>query len=191
MILIVNIKEEAAGGVLVLMTSFSSIKKMTSMLPEYIRKILVVAKPEVSIREQRRFFLNHSKQGVKPLWLAVGGAWTGLDVGGHVMEPKIPHGEDNVLTDLVISKFPFGANRSMTHMARMQRNSTIQWELLDATFRTKQGIGRLVRVHGLPKIRRIFILDNRINDQKFIGFLHTIRLITRGYKTETFLMKNR
>ena len=97
--------------------------------------------------------------GSKVLWLAVGAAWTGLD---------IKH-DPNLLTDLVIPRLPFGQNRTTTHDARVQRTGGWSSELMNAVMFYRQGIGRLVRQEGLPKNRRIFVLDARINDAGFAG----------------------
>lgn len=187
---IARIHSDAAGGVLVLMTSYAAVETLTALLPPDIRKTLVAATPDLSLSVQRHRYLAHVHHGRKPVWLAVGAAWTGLDVGGHqpwkaLYGAEIPETEDNVVTDLVIPRIPFGTNRTMTHLTRLERNSTVPWEILDAVFRIKQGMGRLVRRGGLPANRRIFILDGRINDPMFSGYLSRIKALVTGYATST------
>lgn len=189
---ITRIHTDAAGGVLVLMTSHSSVEMLASILPSDIRMALVVASPDTSLSVQRTRYLMHVHLGRKPVWLAVGGAWTGLDVGGHgpwgaLFGEELSPEEDNVLTDLVIARIPFGTNKSMTHMTRLERNSAVPWEALEATFRVKQGMGRPVRRDGLPPNRRIFILDGRLNDPKLAGYLSRITALTKGYAIKTFV----
>lgn len=188
---VASIHADAAGGILVLMTSYASVEILAPLLPGDLCKALVVATPDTSLSVQRTRYLTHSRHGRKPVWLAVGGAWTGLDVGGHgtwgaLFGEELPPEQDNVLTDLVIARVPFGTNKTMTHMTRLERNTAVPWEALEATFRTKQGIGRLVRRAGLPSNRRVFILDGRLNDSKLAGYLSRITALTKGYKTKIF-----
>ena len=47
--------------------------------------------------------------------------------------------------------------------------------------RFKQGIGRLIRREGIAKNRRIFVLDGRLNDERFANYLGPIRKIMEIY----------
>lgn len=185
-----HIHADAKGGVLVLMTSYSSIDGLTIALSDNCRNALVTATPDISLTTQRKRYLSHVHHGRKPIWLAVGGAWTGLDIGGHapwkeIFGEELPADQDDVLTDIVIARIPFGTNKTITHMSRLERNSTVPWEVLDAMFRIKQGIGRLVRRPGLKANRRIFILDGRLNDEAFAGYLSRIQALVRPYVAKT------
>jgi CRISPR type IV-associated DEAD/DEAH-box helicase Csf4 len=162
----------AAGGVLALMTSFESVSSLVKVLASTRPDIpIVAADADFPLAMQKRRFLALAANGVKPLWLAVGSAWTGLDVGGHTYDsigaPNLPPGEDNVLTDLVIPRIPFGTNKTITHKVRVERHPWMPWEILDVVFRFRQGLGRLVRRGGLPRNRRIFMLDGRVHDPSF------------------------
>ena len=123
-----------------------------------------------SLQRQSSDFISLQLSGKKALWLSVGGAWTGLDVGGHdPMErllglPQIPASQDNLLTDLIIPRLPFGTNNSITHLRRIAMGGGVPWDILDAAFRMLQGLGRLVRRKGLPQNRRIWILDGRLDE---------------------------
>lgn len=183
-----DVHATAAGGVLVLMTSYDSIKKLRNLLPKPVHDVSVIASPDASLAEQSIAFLKMAISGQKPLWLATGAAWTGLDIGGH--EPLrdllgkniLPAGEDNVLTDLVIPRLPFGINRSITHEHRIMTDPRTPWEVLDMLFRLKQGVGRLVRRQGLPSNRRIFFLDSRIYSQNMAYVQDQVTLLFRGYR---------
>lgn len=175
--LVKSVYDSAAGGTMVLMTSYDSIKKLSSRLPENILNIATIANTEDTLTEQRTKYLKLYHTGLKPLWIALGGAWTGLDVGGHdpykeLFGESLPAEEDNVLTDLIIPRIPYGLNKSLTHAYRIEKSPAIPWELLDAIFRLKQGLGRPVRRPGLPANRRFFLADARINDEQF----HSVRL---------------
>jgi CRISPR type IV-associated DEAD/DEAH-box helicase Csf4 len=170
------------GGVLVLLTSFASATYLGKKL-EHLSDALVVANEDgLTLQEQKNKFLYLSGKGVKPLWLAVGGAWTGLDVGGHSFEIPIPAKDDNVLTTLVIPRLPFGSNRTITHQYRMMKNPEIPWEMLEMAFRFKQGLGRPIRRDGLPANRRFYILDGRLNDPSFSKSLVNVMRTIEAYK---------
>ena len=164
-----EIHASSAGGMLVLNTSYETVIGLHNRLSD-LSASLVVAQEGLSLQRQSEQFLTVNLAGSKPIWLAVGSAWTGLDIGGH--EPmerllgrsKIPAEHDNVLTDLVIPRLPFGTNQSITHLKRRSMNPSMPWDLLDAAFRYLQGLGRLVRRKGLPKNRRIWVLDGRMDE---------------------------
>jgi CRISPR type IV-associated DEAD/DEAH-box helicase Csf4 len=165
-----DIHATASGGVLVLNTSYEMVKGLRERLGNSSVDI-VTAHEGRSMQRQSEEFLGHAVAGRKAIWLAVGGAWTGLDIGGHeplerlLGVPQIPASEDNALTDLVIPRLPFGTNNSITHLRRMAMSSnSVPWDMLDAAFRMLQGLGRLVRRKGLPVNRRIWVLDGRLDD---------------------------
>lgn len=188
---VVSIYDESPGGVLLLATSYGTIEALSELLPDEIRLNLVKASRDTSLATQRTRFLSLANAGKKPLWLAVGNAWTGLDVGGHkswaeLFGEEIPASEDNVLTTLIIPRLPFGTNRTVTHLARIERRKKGNWEVMETFFRTKQGIGRLVRREGLPANRRIYILDGRLNDPEFGGYLSRFKALVKGYAQGVF-----
>lgn len=162
----------AAGGVMVLCTSYATVQAVQqhlSQAPGRLPAGLVVASATTPLRQQMASFLRLREAGLRPLWLAVGAAWTGVDIGGHGPWQKLFGQElapdvDNVVTDLVIPRLPYGMNQSLSHLWRMRNHSNMPWELFDAALRFKQAIGRLVRRAGLPENRRIFVLDARVGD---------------------------
>jgi CRISPR type IV-associated DEAD/DEAH-box helicase Csf4 len=165
-----RIWESAAGGVLVLCTSYATIKSLDKALRHAgLTDSMVVAMETQSTRTQSQAFLRLSHAEKKPLWLAVGSAWTGVDIGGHdpwrdLFGQELPPEKDNVLTDLVIPRVPYGTNQSLEHLWRIRNSPSVPWDLLDAALRFKQALGRLVRRKGLPKNRRIFVLDARLGE---------------------------
>jgi CRISPR type IV-associated DEAD/DEAH-box helicase Csf4 len=162
----------SAGGVMVLCTSYATVNAVHEILKEKNQSLspaLVRANPTSSVGTQSQEFMTKSHHGLKPLWLAVGAAWAGVDTGGHepwanLFGESLPASTDNVLTDLVIPRLPYGTNQSLTHLWRMRNNPNVPWEMFDASMRFKQALGRLVRRAGLPKNRRIFVLDARMGD---------------------------
>lgn len=181
---IATIRSDAAGGTLVLCTSYDMVRGIATRLGMNVME-KVAASPDTTIAQQLDQFVKYAREGRRPVWLALGAAWAGLDLNGNhygIPNPK----DDNLLTDLVIPRIPFGLNRSMTHQHRMEKLSSMPWELFDTAQRFKQGLGRLVRRRGLPKNRRIFVLDGRLNDPSFTGFLSLIRAMIQGYPHRKF-----
>lgn len=185
---IAHIYNTAAGGCLVLMTSYNFVSKVKSFLMQHphIADNLIYAQQgematkdkmktqPITIDEQRRKYLRMAFEGKKPVWLALGNAWTGINLsGGDPMKDlygsEIPEGKDNVLTDLIIPRLPFGVNKSVTHAHRIAHKKKVQWERIDTLLRLRQGAGRLVRRHGVPKNRRIHILDARLCEGLLAG----------------------
>lgn len=172
------------GGVLVLMTSFNDVENIFNEVKNKIPYI-VKADADTTLQEQKAQFLAMREQGEKALWFAVGAAWTGLDISG-AGAPL----DDDILTDLIIPKIPFGANMSLSHSIRRQSSfhgSTI--EALETYMRFKQGIGRLVRREGLRPNRRIWVLDGRLSDPNFKGMVFNINKLISSYHHVTNLEK--
>lgn len=182
---IADIHADAIGGTLVLMTSYESVHRVAHQLIERM-DALVQANANTTLAQQRNLFIELSRAGKRPVWLALGGAWTGLDINGDHYGIKAE--ADNLLTDLIIPRIPFGINRSVTHQHRMGVMNGVPWDLLDATMRFKQGVGRLVRREGLQKNRRIFVLDGRLNDHRFASYLLPVRQVIDLYPNKTMLM---
>lgn len=179
----VRIHTDAVGGTLVLMTSFASAHGLANRLAG-IAPLIVASNeyPKQSVQEQLRRFAAAER----PIWITVGGAWTGLDINGKDHGRADP-ATDNLLTDLVIPRIPYGLNRTMSHYARTarERDST-PYELFDTTMRFKQGVGRLIRRQGLPRNRRIFMLDARIHDPSSAGWNSAILRLLNIYPQVEF-----
>ena len=181
-----GIYASAQGGVLVLMSSYDSVKKLAKLLPADFHKFMIVASQDETVTGQSHGYMRLANAGHKPIWLATGAAWTGLDVGGHtpwegLFGTQLAPGDDLVITDLVIPRIPFGLNKSLTHTHRLETQNVVPWEILDTMFRLRQGLVRLVRRENLPQNRRIFILDYRIHDAKMGGMRRYIDNIVQPY----------
>jgi len=179
--------ESAQGGVLVLMTSYESVAGIASRISQSIDSDLIVfPNGKLTIEQQKKCFMDNGKKNKKSIWLAVGSAWTGLDVNGKnigVDDPLL----DNIMTDLVIPKVPFGLNRTISHeMRRRNPYYGSSYEVLDTAMRFKQGIGRLVRREGLADNRRVWVLDSRLNSINLKGFLFPITQIINTYNVKHF-----
>lgn len=156
----------AAGGVLVLIASYGLQKSLCQRFqadPEMLAKFDVFAsdrKTPLSVIKTK--FEQSYLAGNQPLWFAVGpGAWTGMDLRVET-DPSVP---DNLCTDLVITKLPFEVTTSTVMQTRVKQSFKAA---LDRVYmQLKQAMGRLVRKHGLPSNRRIFILDPRAIESRY------------------------
>lgn len=174
--------QRAAGGTLVLMTSYAEVTMMVKHIPPHIP--LVFANSNTTLDEQKQEFIELSKQGKKPLWVALGNAWVGMDVSGKDigLTSDMIGEHDNVLTTLIIAKIPFGINRSLSHKIRsIKEMRPGDSELMDTLMRLKQGLGRLVRLEGQPKNREIYLLDGRYNHPRYRGYMAPIRALFESY----------
>jgi CRISPR type IV-associated DEAD/DEAH-box helicase Csf4 len=174
----------AAGGCVVLLSSYDKINALEARLRKQVpEEVLVVARKGVRTTVQVQEFVRLTKAGKKPLMLGVGAMWTGVDLhgGNHALfEETVPAAKDNVFTDLIIPMLPFGMNNTPTHLMRTQHNMI--WEFNEAALLTKQGIGRLVRREGLPRNRRLHLLDGRLLDPVFQSVTATMARILSPYE---------
>lgn len=152
-----KIAETAFGGTLVLCTAYSQIALVSEALLKsgLAPDRLVLHSGHMDSAQQS--FIDKHKHNLRPVWLSLGAAWTGLDI----KEPKnVPASDDFLLTDLVITRIPIGLNRSNTMLSRMDRIG-FRPVAQEALLTLKQGIGRIIRREGLSH-RNIWILDGRM-----------------------------
>lgn len=152
---------DAAGGMLVLMTGFDRLDILAKRLAERpdLAERLIVHSRGASLASLKQRYTVEAMAGKKPIWLATGAAWVGLDLSDNSVGDD--HAEDDLLlTDLVIPALPFGLDRTTTHAFRVMRQGFYA-EITTAQRRMRQGIGRLIRREGLVD-RRLWILDGRL-----------------------------
>jgi CRISPR type IV-associated DEAD/DEAH-box helicase Csf4 len=149
------------GGMMILGTAFDDINAIAEYFKETdIKKYgaVLVQRPGIPLGNLRKEFLQAAEDGMKPILMAVGGAWTGFDLYSSV--------NPNALTDLAILNAPFGAvSRSLVraHRGRNSNNGGILEVVALMLILVRQGIGRLVRSPDTPDNRRIHWLDARIH----------------------------
>lgn len=151
---------DSKGGMLVLMTGYQRLEilrdLLMSSLPKEDQGRVIAQSPHSSVSVLAEEFRAMSRRGLRPIWLATGAAWTGLDLSDRDRAPE----EDFMLTDLVIPAAPFGLERSTTHIHRMKAGGFVV-ELMGVQQKLRQGFGRLVRREGVTG-RRIWMLDGRL-----------------------------
>lgn len=171
-----RIAQDARGGTLALTSSYERIALIEKAMEEIgvvEKERLVIQKRTTGVRLAQSEFEQKARAGMRPIWIAAGGAWTGLDISDKRHDPE----DDFMLTDLAIINIPFGTNRSTTHRARVEWMRTAERDRAALEF--KQGIGRLMRRGGLLD-RRLHILDQRVWDKSV--YYAPFRRMLIGYK---------
>ena len=166
---------DAAGGTLVLCTAFRDIRELRARLNLSLGERLLSHEKGLSTSQQKDTFVSLRARGLRPVWLASGAAWTGLDLRDQLVPPA----QDTLLTDVVILRAPIGLCRTSTHRSRRQNIGYIA-ELHEASIRARQGIGRLVRSEGLLH-RRLWMLDGRLWSPAHKQF-RTLTALFSGYR---------
>ncbi len=177
-----TIINKSIGGTLVLATSYVLLEKMNMKYHNSPYKLRMIFQDRhIPFSAQLKEFIDRSHAGDRPVWFALGNAWTGINISGQHL--CIPADQDNILTDLVIPRVPFGMNSTMTGLYRNSRRKMQNGEYTplptsgrnDAAFLFKQGIGRLIRREGVPD-KNLWILDGRIwkKSKKFYGVFQRI-----------------
>lgn len=158
-----QVAPSAKGGTMVLMSGYDRATAVAEACKKLgIEDRLVLQKRAGGIVAAEHEFRERYAAGEKPIWLATGGAWTGLDLFDRDIESdrEVPADEDFLLTDLVIPNMPFGLNKSPSHAYRVER-AGFMVERFSAQQMFRQGLGRLMRRKGLSD-RRIWLLDGRL-----------------------------
>lgn len=181
-VLACHIAPSAAGGTLVLMSGYERLALLETLLraaggEDLAARLIVQQRGVLPLSKAMAEFKRRAQAGERPIWLALGGAWTGIDL----KDDRIPDSEaekDLLLTDLVIPALPFGLNRTTTHEARAAWSGFLaeSQETLN-TFR--QGLGRLVRREGLLN-RRVWVLDGRLASRDSRGMTEFLKVV-RSY----------
>lgn len=179
------------GGMLVLMTSHQEREFLHQALEPLLDPGTLISQREgLALDAVKNQYLRVLASGKRPLLLAVGSAWTGLDLSGDALAgvtgTQTHPRDDQVLTDLVIANAPIGANRTLTHQSRRERNRSADFSA--TTILLRQGIGRLVRREGLPRrSRRLHFLDARLYDSAWNAYFNPIKRVLAPYISRKYI----
>lgn len=171
---ILTISAAAVGGMLVLCTSYQNAHNLTEQLLPHLGDRLIAQNADQGASTCAAKFRQAYAAGLRPVWIGVGSAWTGIDL--H--DPNVEPAADNMLTDLVITRLPLGVNRTLTHERRAAIagfNVVVQ----EAVWHLRQGIGRLVRREGGGQ-RNLWMLDPRLIGKD--GWASPFRQALRRYR---------
>lgn len=166
----------ARGGTLVLCTSHEAVGAYKRILTEMgLGTRLVCSAPNKTLATILADYHEKYAEHGRPVWLAVGGAWTGLNIY-HGLASGVPGAEDDlVLTDLCIPRLPLKAHGTTTDKHRAETSgSALEWinRLQQCVLMLEQGIGRLVRMPGRSG-RNLWVFDPRAFDPSFAGATFT------------------
>lgn len=142
----------AIGGTLVLCASYGAVEALATRLEAPLGPRLLVQRRGVGFG---RWITVYRDMGAaaRPVWLATGPAWTGLDLRDKTQPPET----DRLLSDLVVTRIPILPSAE-SGGSKAYRDYAMRTE---AALRFRQGLGRLVRAEGLPD-RRLWVLDGRL-----------------------------
>lgn len=153
-----HITSTAHGGTLALFTAYKDIQAVAKELDLLgVSKGRIVAQqPNRKFSEYERLFRTIHANGERPIMLALGTAWTGIDLKDHAASDET----DTLLTDLVIARLPIGLNKSNSMTSRIERMG-MHPIINECLLTFKQGIGRLIRRENVQH-RRLWVLDGRL-----------------------------
>ncbi|MFK5949533.1 MAG: helicase C-terminal domain-containing protein [Methylococcales bacterium] len=156
-----GITQQARGGTLILATSYWTIENLTQRLTDILGDRLIPHTKDIPFDSLVDKYMTSYRKGDRPVLIAVGRAWTGLDIVDNEVKAECDHS----ISDEVILRIPFRTNRSSTHMARSRRYYFNEHS--ETALMLKQGMGRLKRREGVPE-KNLYILDSRLsaNDPK-------------------------
>lgn len=147
----------AKGGTLILCTSFLNAEQLALRLQVALGERLITQSSRMSASMCAMRYKTLYKQGIKPVWIGLGSAWTGIDLSDESVEPE----NDHMLTDLIVTRLPFGANRTIMHERRV-RIAGFSVVIQEASWHLRQGVGRLVRRKGAV-FKNLWVLDSRLD----------------------------
>jgi len=160
---ILVIANEAKGGSLVLCASYDDLGAFANKISSEasLEDRLIIQNRSSRFGSLREEYLKMAMAGKRPVWLALGTAWTGLDLSDP-SKKNDSASEDDVLTDLVIVRIPFSPSGMIQGKKKRIKGAFIQTiSMTEAAFMFRQGIGRLVRKPGMAN-KHLWVLDPRI-----------------------------
>ena len=172
-----RVYQSAQGGTLALCTSYATVEAMAQRLAQRYPHLLAQSMSNSASRCAQQFRQQFAS-GIKPLWLGVGNAWTGIDMA----DKQAPAEQDLLMTDLYIPRLPYGCNRTLTHRRRVAALGFMV-EVHETARLLKQGVGRLVRREGL-RHRHIWLADSRLTQPT--PHLKPILKLLSAFRQRTF-----
>jgi len=153
--IVITAADSAAGGTLVLCTSYRAIGALTDRVGAAVSGRLLVQRHGLSVSAMAAAFRSVHAAGIRPVWLATGAAWTGLNLRDQVAPIR-----DSLLTDLVVTRLPVTQSTGVFGRSKTGRGD-LRILRLKTAFTFRQGIGRLIRADGLTH-RRLWLCDGRL-----------------------------
>lgn len=160
------VAKKAVGGVLVLCTSYKVIGQLSNLVNDETYDRLIQQEQGDSFEKSEATF----RVSDRPIWLATGRAWTGLDLRCD--------NNSTLLTDLVITNMPLGLNRTTSYIRRVAKMGYQNVAPYETSIALRQGIGRLKREDDGTH-RHLWMLDNRaVNGNRSWGLHYSVPMKT-------------
>ena len=157
---VIKVAQGAKGGSMVLLTSYAQVRGVQEQVAlrggAAVTVRIVAQNPDEKFASSEITFRKAHASGKRPVLLAVGVAWTGVDLTDKAAAP----GKDTLLTDLVIGCLPVGLNRTSTMAARKETQGMYP-VIKETLMMMLQGLGRAVRSECATE-KHIWVLDGRI-----------------------------
>lgn len=148
--------EDSLLGMLVLCTSHETIEDLVTLLAEdHADRLVLTDERGVSSASTR--YVEAARAGMRPIWLATGPAWTGLDL------------PEDAIDLLLIPRLPYGLSNPMMHehfMGTVRNRIGFRDAETDMLKMLRQGIGRLVRDRESRRERSLWVMDGRLDGEK-------------------------
>lgn len=167
--------QDAKGGTLVLCTSYRAVSALKDRLSHALSDRLIVQTPGLTLNAMRSRFRTLYDNGARPVWIATGAAGTGLDL----RDERVPPAEDQLLTDLIITRLPLLPPTTLVGQLRRSRMG-MSASRLELVFMFRQWLGRAVRAEGQP-VRRIWVCDGRLQDHQSLYLTGPCRRLLAKY----------
>lgn len=143
-------------GMLVLATSHADIAELEELLaPDHADRLMVT--DERGVAPAARRFVEAARAGRRPVWLATGPAWTGLDL------------PEDTIDGLLVTRLPYGLSNPVMHehlMGTVRTRLDFRDAETDMIKTLRQGIGRLVRDRDSRRPRFLWMADGRLEGER-------------------------
>ncbi|MBN2282133.1 MAG: DEAD/DEAH box helicase [Candidatus Marinimicrobia bacterium] len=160
--MIIQLSRQVKKGIMVLFTSYSSLKQVYNLVMPEFKKMGVKLLAQ-GTGTSRTSLLDLFKAEKKSVLFGTDSFWEGVDIRGEALQI------------LIIEKIPFAvpsepiveANNEV--LQNQNRNSFMEYYLPESILKLRQGVGRLIRTstdHGV-----VIFLDNRIDTKQYGGMI--------------------
>jgi Rad3-related DNA helicase len=156
--LIIRLAEEISRGMMVLFTSYSSLKETYRAVNPYLKKIGTTLLAQ-GYGASRTNLLNQFRKEKKSVLFGTDSFWEGIDIIGDALEV------------LIINKLPFPVpsepiiEANIEDISKKGKDPFLEYYVPEAVIKFRQGFGRLIR--SSTDIGIVINLDNRIDKKKY------------------------
>lgn len=156
--LIIRLAEEINRGMMVLFTSYSSLKEIYRAVSPYLKKIGTTLLAQ-GYGASRTNLLNQFRKEKKSVLFGTDSFWEGIDIIGDALEV------------LIINKLPFPVpsepiiEANIENISKKGKDPFLEYYVPEAVIKFRQGFGRLIR--SSTDIGIVINLDDRIDKKRY------------------------